>query len=85
MIGEREAVGSLCPDETEGGESNRPLSHPPHVARSPMRPAGCINQSVEHFIIDSFGEEKWHQILEKSGVSYPWVSSCPYADKVTYE
>ncbi len=40
---------------------------------------------MEQFIIDSFGEDKWNIILAESGVSYPWISSCAYADKVTYE
>jgi len=46
---------------------------------------GWINQSVQSFITDTFGEEKWLQILSESGVEFPWVSSCPYSDKVTYE
>lgn len=46
---------------------------------------GWLNNSVEWFIRDSFGEEKWLQILDESKVAYPWVSSCPYSDKVTYE
>ena len=46
---------------------------------------GWINQSVQGFITDTFGEDKWFQILEESGVEFPWISSCPYSDKITYE
>jgi hypothetical protein len=46
--------------------------------------AGWINVSIERFICDSFGEDKWNQVLAASGEKYPWVSSCPYADAVTY-
>ena len=53
--------------------------------QSSHRMIGWINQSVEAFIKDSFGEDKWLTILAESGVSYPWVSSCPYSDAITYE
>jgi len=46
---------------------------------------GWINQSVEAFITESFGEDKWLRVLEASGVNYPWLSSCVYADQVTYD
>lgn len=48
--------------------------------------AGWVNKSVEEFIIDSFGEDKWNQILSESKVTeVAWVSSCAYADSITYE
>jgi guanylate cyclase soluble subunit beta len=46
---------------------------------------GWINLSIEEFITESFGADKWKEVLEKSKVDSNWVSSCPYADKVTYE
>ena len=46
---------------------------------------GWINQSVQAFITDSFGEEKWNEILLASKVSFPWVSTCPYSDSITYD
>lgn len=48
--------------------------------------AGWVNKSVEEFIVDSFGEDKWNQILSESKVTeVAWVSSCAYADSITYE
>ncbi len=47
--------------------------------------AGWINNCVEAFIRDSFGQEAWLAILAESGVQYPWVSSCPCSDTITYE
>ena len=44
-------------------------THTPHKAMTRVRPPS----------------HQWHLILAESGVSYPWVSSCPYSDKVTYE
>lgn len=46
---------------------------------------GWINLSIESFIVDTFGADKWDQILKASGVHKNWVSSCPYSDKITYE
>lgn len=45
---------------------------------------GVINQCFEAFIVANFGESEWNLILAKSGVTYPWVSTCPYDDKHTY-
>lgn len=45
---------------------------------------GWINLSIEEFIRETFGEEKWQQVLKVSGVHRNWVSSCPYPDKDTY-
>ncbi len=46
---------------------------------------GWINLSIKSFIIDSFGAQAWEDVLQHSGVSADWVSSCPYSDKHTYE
>ena len=45
---------------------------------------GWINLSVKAFIVDTFGPDAWHTILEESGEKEGWVSSCPYSDNVTY-
>eukprot|EP00798_Chlamydomonas_sp_ICE-L_P003500 gene3500-13567_t len=46
-----------------------------------------INNSVEAFLKDTFGEQKWLEILNESGQAstYPWVSSCPFTDQITYD
>ena len=46
---------------------------------------GWINNAIEAFIRETFGEEKWLTILGESGVQYPWVSSCPFSDTITYK
>ena len=46
---------------------------------------GVLNQCVESFIVSAFGQEKWSLILSKSGAQYPWLSTCPYSDKITYD
>jgi len=46
---------------------------------------GWINLSIESFVVDTFGADKWEVILKNSGVHKNWVSSCPYSDKITYE
>ena len=46
---------------------------------------GWINQSIESFITETFGADKWQAVLASSGVHKNWVSTCPYSDKITYE
>lgn len=46
---------------------------------------GWINISIKAFICDTFGADKWEQVVTASGVSENWASSCPYSDKITYE
>ncbi|KAF8066284.1 Gucy1b1 [Scenedesmus sp. PABB004] len=46
---------------------------------------GWINLSVQAFITDTFGADKWEEVLTASQVPATWVSSCPYSDKVTYD
>ena len=46
---------------------------------------GWINISIEAFITDVFGREKWEQVVKTAAVETNWVSTCPYSDKVTYE
>ena len=40
------------------------------------------------FVEHTYGTEVWEQALEKAGLCYPleepWVSSCPYHDKLIY-
>jgi hypothetical protein len=46
---------------------------------------GWINLSIRDFISQTFGADKWEHVLKVSGVHSHWVSTCPYADKDTYE
>ena len=46
---------------------------------------GVLNICVETFVVSTFGAEKWSEILAKSGVAYPWISTCPYHDNITYD
>eukprot|EP00798_Chlamydomonas_sp_ICE-L_P027068 gene27067-2301_t len=45
---------------------------------------GWINNWFEAYIVEKYGEQKFVEILKLSGVPYPWVSSCPVGDEVTY-
>jgi hypothetical protein len=46
---------------------------------------GWINQMLQEFIVDTFGEGVWQQVLEKCDVPPDkWVSTCPYSDSYTY-
>ncbi|EFJ47487.1 guanylyl and adenylyl cyclase family member, partial [Volvox carteri f. nagariensis] len=46
-----------------------------------------INNSVESFVRDTFGDAVWTSVLTAAGVSDSggWVSSCPYPDSETYK
>ncbi len=46
---------------------------------------GWINISIEAFIVEAFGRDRWEQVIKAAGVETNWVSTCPYSDKVTYE
>lgn len=45
---------------------------------------GLINNCLESFIVETFGEPIWNSVLEETNVQWPWVSTCPYADAITY-
>lgn len=47
---------------------------------------GIVNQAVKDLVVANFGEEKWQQVLEKSGVEVSsFVFSQSYPDKITYD
>lgn len=46
---------------------------------------GWINISIASFICDTFGVDKWEEVVATAGVSTNWAATCPYSDKVTYE
>jgi hypothetical protein len=46
---------------------------------------GVINVCLEEFVTSTFGEQAWLEILAESGVQIPWVTTCAYADEVTYK
>jgi len=45
---------------------------------------GWINQMIQAFVVETFGQDAWEQIKEKAGVNTNWVSTCPYSDSMTY-
>jgi hypothetical protein len=47
---------------------------------------GIINKSIEDLVKTNFGEEKWVQILERSGIEVDFfISNEPYDDDITYQ
>ncbi|GLC33173.1 hypothetical protein PLESTB_000362800 [Pleodorina starrii] len=47
---------------------------------------GWVNNAVESFVRDTFGDDVWSSVLKAAGVGTGgWVSSCPYPDVETYK
>jgi len=47
---------------------------------------GIVNQAIEDLIKESFGEEKWDKIKERSGLDVDFfISNEPYDDIITYK
>ncbi|GLI65462.1 hypothetical protein VaNZ11_008812 [Volvox africanus] len=47
---------------------------------------GWVNNSVECFVRDTFGDDVWASVVDVAGVGKGgWVSSCPYPDSETYQ
>lgn len=47
---------------------------------------GIVNKAIEDLIKANFGDEKWEEILEHSGVEEDFfISNEPYADVITFQ
>jgi hypothetical protein len=47
---------------------------------------GIVNRAIEDLVKDNFGEEKWEEVLEKSGVDIDFfISNEPYDDQITFQ
>ena len=47
---------------------------------------GIVNKAIEDLVKEQFGEEKWNQIREESGVDVDYfISNEPYDDAITYQ
>lgn len=47
---------------------------------------GIVNKALEDLIIDRYGEEKWEQVKERSGLDIDFfISNEPYDDSITYK
>lgn len=47
---------------------------------------GIVNKAIQDLITDKFGEEKWEEVREKSGVDVDFfLSNEPYDDDITYK
>lgn len=47
---------------------------------------GLVNKSIQDLIVTNFGEEKWIDVKEKSGIEIDYfISTEPYDDAVTYQ
>jgi hypothetical protein len=47
---------------------------------------GIVNKAIQDLVIENFGEEKWHDIRERSGIDEDFfISSEPYDDAITYQ
>ena len=45
---------------------------------------GIINKAIQDLVLENFGEDKWHIILEKSGIEEDFfISNEPYDDAIT--
>lgn len=47
---------------------------------------GIVNKAIEELVVANFGQEKWEEIKENSGIDIDFfISSEPYDDDVTYK
>lgn len=47
---------------------------------------GIVNKAIEDLVVANYGEEKWHQVREYSGVEVEFfISNEPYDDEITYK
>ena len=47
---------------------------------------GIVNKAIQELVIANFGEEKWEEIRERSGIEEDFfISSEPYDDAITYQ
>lgn len=46
---------------------------------------GWLNLSIEAFVTENFGADKWKEVVAAVGCNTNWVTNCPYSDTITYE
>ncbi|MFD1293700.1 heme NO-binding domain-containing protein [Lutibacter holmesii] len=47
---------------------------------------GIVNKAIQDLVTETFGEDKWEAVKEKSGVDVDFfLSNEPYEDSITYE
>lgn len=47
---------------------------------------GIVNKAIQDLVIENFGEKKWDDILERSGIEEDFfISSEPYDDDITFK
>jgi hypothetical protein len=47
---------------------------------------GIVNKAIQDLVIENFGEQKWIDILERSGIEEDFfISSEPYDDDITFK
>jgi hypothetical protein len=47
---------------------------------------GIVNKAIEDLIVSNFGEDKWLEIKERSGVDIDFfISNEPYDDEITFK
>ncbi|HNF72154.1 MAG TPA: heme NO-binding domain-containing protein [Chitinophagaceae bacterium] len=47
---------------------------------------GIVNKAIEDLVVSNYGEEKWQQVRERSGVEVEFfISNEPYDDQITFQ
>lgn len=47
---------------------------------------GIVNQAIHGLVTENFGQDKWEEVKQRSGVEMDYfVSNQPYEDNITYE
>jgi hypothetical protein len=47
---------------------------------------GIVNKAIEELVIDKFGQDKWEEVKETSGVDIDYfISNEPYDDDITFK
>jgi hypothetical protein len=47
---------------------------------------GIVNQAIQGLVVENYGQEKWDEILKRSGISEThFISDDSYEDEITFE
>ena len=47
---------------------------------------GIVNQAIQGLVVENYGQEKWDEILKRSGISEThFISNDSYEDEITFE
>jgi hypothetical protein len=47
---------------------------------------GIVNKAIEELVIENFGQQKWEEVKERSGVDIDYfISNEPYDDDITFK